>query len=123
MSSPLDHSEFEAVLKARQELGPEMEPALVESFAAKVVAEIRRQQGSEFHSHSLTPAKRAGEKRVSRKSDSYNPMTLAIVSLVMAIPLTAIALNLGGWFMGIMAWVGIVLVNLAAAYGAAQKRD
>ena len=41
---PLDKSEFEAALSARKELGEQMEPELVESFASKVVAEIRRQQ-------------------------------------------------------------------------------
>ena len=41
---PLDKSEFEAALSARKELGEQLEPELVESFASKVVAEIRRQQ-------------------------------------------------------------------------------
>ena len=117
---PLDRSEFEAALSARKDLGPEMEPALVESFAEKVVAEIRRQQAMNpgpGMSQTLIPA---GQARVQRHNRPYNPMSLAIVSMALAIPLTAIALSLGGIFgviMGIVAWAGIVGINFAAALG------
>jgi len=114
---PLDRSEFEAALSARKDLGPEMEPALVESFAEKVVAEIRRQQAMNpgpGMSQTLIPA---GQARVQRHNRSYSAMGLAITSMVLAIPLTAIALIFGGPLMGILAWAGIVGINFAAALG------
>ena len=114
---PLDRSEFEAALSARKDLGPEMEPALVESFAEKVVAEIRRQQAMRpgpGMSQTLIPA---GQGRVQRHNRSYSAMGLAITSMVLAIPLTAIALIFGGPLMGILAWAGIVGINFAAALG------
>lgn len=114
---PLDRSEFEAALSARKDLGPEMEPALVESFAEKVVAEIRRQQAMNpgpGMSQTLIPA---GQGRVQRHNRSYSAMGLAITSMVLAIPLTAIALIFGGPLMGILAWAGIVGINFAAALG------
>ena len=114
---PLDRSEFEAALSARKDLGPEMEPALVESFAEKVVAEIRRQQAMSpgpGMSQTFIPAQQA---RAQRHNRSYSPMGLAITSMVLAIPLTAIALIFGGPLMGILAWAGIVGINFAAALG------
>lgn len=119
MSQPLDKSEYEAVMRARQELGPDMEPALVESFAEKVVAEIRRQQAdSQFTQHSLTPAKAARGGREVRNFGGYNPIALAVTSMVLAIPLTAIALGMGSTFMAVLSWVAIVVINVVAAWGA-----
>lgn len=121
MSEPLGKSDFEAALEARKDLGPEMEPALVESFAEKVVAEIRRQQAqSSFPGHMLTPSKQAREMR---RHGGYSPMGLAITSMALAIPLTAIALAMGGIFMGLAVWVGIVAINFAAAFGAFNAQD
>ena len=120
---PLDRSEFEAALSARKDLGPEMEPALVESFAEKVVAEIRRQQAMNpgpGMSQTLIPA---GQGRVQRHNRSYSAMGLAITSMVLAIPLTAIALIFGGPLMGILAWAGIVGINFAAALGNFKFND
>jgi len=120
---PLDRSEFEAALSARKDLGPEMEPALVESFAEKVVAEIRRQQAMNpgpGMSQTLIPA---GQGRVQRHNRSYSAMGLAITSMVLAIPLTAIALIFGGPLMGIVVWAGIVGINFAAALGNFKFND
>ena len=120
---PLDRSEFEAALSARKDLGPEMEPALVESFAEKVVAEIRRQQAMNpgpGMSQTLIPA---GQGRVQRHNRSYSAMGLAITSMVLAIPLTAIALIFGGPLMGILVWAGIVGINFAAALGNFKLND
>ena len=120
---PLDRSEFEAALSARKDLGPEMEPALVESFAEKVVAEIRRQQAMNpgpGMSQTLIPA---GQGRVQRHNRSYSAMGLAITSMVLAIPLTAIALAYGGTFMGMVIWAGIVGINFAAALGNFKFND
>ncbi|RRD05210.1 hypothetical protein EII34_07715 [Arachnia propionica] len=116
MTEPLDKSEFEAVLKARQDLGPEMEPALVDSFAEKVLAEVRRQQGQ-----TTGPLTRAHEQQFGvvpgrqRKAEKTQSTILAVISLALAIPLTAIAFSTGGFFAGALAWVGIVMVNFAAA--------
>ena len=120
---PLDKSEFEAALAARRDLGPEMEPALVESFAEKVVAEIRRQQAMSpgpGMSQTFIPAQQARSQRHNR---SYSPMGLAITSMVLAIPLTAIALIFGGPLMGILVWAGIVGINFAAALGNFKLND
>ncbi len=101
--NPLDREEMESVLAARQEMGAEMEPALVDSFAEKILAEVRRQ----------AEAERGVEQQ---KNDSNGTqLALGIVSLALAIPLTAIASG-AGTFMMILVWLGIVAVNLAFAW-------
>ena len=103
---PIDREEMEALLAARQELGPSMEPALVDSFAQKIMAEIQHQSQMQQQTQRQAAA--------SHKASSGGQLTLAIVSLVMAIPLTAIALEAGVW-MAVVCWIGIVLVNFASA--------
>ncbi len=100
---PLDRDDMESLLAARQELGEGMEPALVDSFAEKIIAEVRRQ----------TSTKHRGVKR--REAGNGPQLALGIVSLVMAIPLTAISLAYGYPWMSIVCWIGIVLVNYAFA--------
>ncbi len=117
MSESLDKSEFEAVLKARQELGSEMEPALVESFTQKVLAEIRRQQGQGTGPLTRAQGQQFGVQPARPSKGSTAPsLTLAIISLVLAIPLTGIASSVGLLGM-IVAWAGIAAVNVAAAMG------
>lgn len=103
---PIDRDEMEALLAARQELGPSMEPALVDSFAQKIMVEIQRQSQMQ---QQVQP-----QAATSQQAGSGGRLTLAIVSLVMAIPLTAIALEAGSW-MAVVCWIGIVLVNFAYA--------
>ena len=100
---PLEREEIESLLAVRQELGAGMEPALVDSFAQKIIAEVQR-QSNEQH-------------RVQERHDksSGGQLTLGIVSVVMAIPLTAIALGTGFPWMVVVSWIGIVLVNFAFA--------
>ncbi|MDO5736810.1 MAG: hypothetical protein Q4P15_10085 [Propionibacteriaceae bacterium] len=99
---PMEREEIEALLATRQELGPGMEPALVDSFANKIIAEVQRQTGAH------------NQVQKSPKKGSDGHLTLAIVSLVMAIPLTAIAMGASSW-MVVVCWIGIVLVNFAYA--------
>ncbi len=104
---PTERDEMESLLAARQELGPAMEPALVDSFADKIIAEVRRQTHEERQA--------AVHAEAGGKASTGAQLTLAIVSLVMAIPLTGIALGTGFAWMAVVTWTGIVLVNFAFA--------
>ncbi len=100
-------TDAEATLGARAELGETMEPALVDSFAAKVTAEIQ-------HQMDIERAVRAGER--GGVVPAGGRVAVAIVSVVMAIPLTAIMMGTGGGLIGaLMCWVGIAVVNIALA--------
>ncbi len=93
--------ELEATLAAREEMGEELEPQLVDRFADRIEAEIDR---------------RAKEQAYLQRPRSHGhnaPMIpLALGSLGLAIPLMGIAGGTAG-FPGILAvCIAIVLVNL-----------
>lgn len=115
-TGPMDHDEMESLLAARQELGPAMEPALVDSFAQKILAEVQRQT----HINNQTQQQwQMEQSRGGQQSGTGGRLTLAIVSLVMAIPLTAIALDLSSIWMAVIVWLGIVMLNFA--YGTDRR--
>jgi hypothetical protein len=92
--------ELEATLAARQEVGHELEPQLVERFADKIEQEIDRR------------ARKLAAQR--RPSPTHNaPMIpLALGSLGLAIPLLGIAGGTAGLSGVIAVCLAIVLVNL-----------
>ncbi len=108
--NPFDHDEVESLLAARQELGPGMEPALVDSFAEKIIAEVQRQTAVERQM--MARGQQAGPQ-----PGAGGQLALGIVSLVMSIPLTAMAFGNSLPWMAVVIWVGIVLVNYAYAVG------
>ena len=103
----MDPRDAEATLAARREMGAEMEQALVDSFVARVEHALTQRGSTE-----LSERQRRSE---DVRADSRNQMILGIVSLVMAIPLTAIASGQLGVLGMIITWIAIVTVNLAYA--------
>ncbi len=116
-AGPMDHDEMESLLAARQELGPAMEPALVDSFAQKILAEVQRQ--TYINNQTQQQHQQMEQARGGQQSGTGGRLSLAIVSLVMAIPLTAIALDLSSIWMAAIVWIGIVMLNFA--YGADRR--
>ena len=97
VSGDLRH-EAEATLAARQEVGKELEPQLVDRFADRVEEEIER---------------RAQELAAQRRPSHSAPMIpLALGSLGIAIPLLGIAGGTAGLAGVIAVCIAIVLVNL-----------
>ncbi|WP_371518541.1 hypothetical protein [Kitasatospora sp. NBC_01300] len=118
--------DLDAALHARKELGKEYEPELVDSFLSRLDARLDARV----------------ERRVAERMDDYEPAQrrrphhpgpgpgrpgnrLAVISLALGIPLTAIAASpQGGGFFGLLvSWAGIVGVNFAAAFGNRRDRD
>ena len=86
---------------AREELGAEMEPALVDAFLEKVEAAIEAQ---------------AAERRPKPRGtvpDSGERLALAIASLGTGIPITAIAADAAQALGIAIAWAGIAAVNFS----------
>ncbi|MEV6834864.1 hypothetical protein AB0N17_10155 [Streptomyces sp. NPDC051133] len=109
--------DLDATVRARRELGEEYDTALVDSFLEKVEQRIDDTVDRRVRRHlaeqQMTVAR--GSWR-PKPADSWGErFGFAIVSLVLAIPLTA----LGGVFAGIggvaVTWGGIVGVNIAQA--------
>jgi hypothetical protein len=91
----VSREEARAALAARRELGEDFDDALVESFAQRIEQRLK----------APAPAKRTTD-------DKGMSLALALVSIGCGIPITAIALNLGGLpALGIV-WAGIVFVNV-----------
>ncbi|MET9020137.1 hypothetical protein ABZV93_09165 [Actinopolymorpha sp. NPDC004070] len=106
--------EAEAALHARRELGADFEPAVVDSFVDRIDAAIEARVAQEV--------KRAGKPAPRRKDDGH-ALALAIVSLGVAIPLSGLAAHEAGVAGLVVAWLGIVLVNLAHALSRLRRGD
>ncbi|SDL18879.1 hypothetical protein [Streptomyces indicus] len=110
--------ELQATLHTRRELGEDYEPALVESFLEKVEtrldATVDRRMRRLMAEQQMAVAREARTPRgpVDAWGERFG---FAIVSLILAIPLSAIAAvnaDLPGL---IVAWLGIVGVNAVHA--------
>ncbi len=102
----LPRDDIQAALEARRELGPEMEPAVVEAFVERMERAIAARVDARIDQRGARPATPARERR----GDSA--LALAIVSLGVAIPLTAISAAVG-FFAVLIVWLGIVGINWA----------
>ena len=88
--------DLHASIEARRELGLEHEPELIDTFVERIEQRLAKRSSS-------TPARRGGRE---------GSFVLALVSLGIGIPLTAIALSNDGFSALLVVWLGIVLVNL-----------
>ncbi|WP_405004802.1 hypothetical protein OHV13_11340 [Kitasatospora purpeofusca] len=113
--------DLDATLQARKELGPEYESELVDSFLARIDARLdarveRRVAERLGPADGYGPAEGYGRpgygpRRFGRRSAARLP----IVSLVLGIPLSAIAADSGGFLGLLVCWGGIVGVNVSSA--------
>jgi hypothetical protein len=109
--------ELNATLQARRELGDEYESALVDSFLEKVDQRIdgavERRVRRQLAEQQMVVARGA---RAPRATDSFGErFGFGIVSLVLAIPLSAIGGGVADLKGLLVAWAGIVGVNFVQA--------
>lgn len=97
--------DLRAAVAARQELGPEYENEIIDSFLEKLDARDVQRRVSPYPE----PAPR---RHPSRETDPGG-LALAIVSIVAAIPITAIAAGMIGPFGVVVAWFGLIAINFA----------
>lgn len=95
----VDREDLTAAIEARRELGGELEPHIVDSFVERIERRVAEHKDAK-------PARSAAPDHTA---------ALAILSLIAAIPVTAIAATHGGIVAIAVVWAGIVLVNLAYA--------
>ncbi|GAB1329243.1 hypothetical protein [Streptomyces sennicomposti] len=124
--------ELNATLRARGELGDEYESALVDSFLEKVDQRIdgavERRVRRQLAEQQLTVARGA---RAPRPTDSWGErFGFGIVSLVLAVPLSAIGGGVAHLPGLLVAWAGIVGVNAVQAartnpglFGGRRRRE
>jgi hypothetical protein len=115
----LEHTEIESVLEARRELGPTYDAALVQSFADRIERTVQHRVGADM-------ADRHYARRVE-EANGKRQVALGIVSSVMGVPISAIALavpegdtaSIGALC---VSWGGLVGINLAHAWQARRRR-
>ncbi|MFC1228347.1 hypothetical protein ACIGW5_05915 [Streptomyces prasinus] len=109
--------ELDATLRARGELGDEYESALVDSFLEKVDQRIdgavERRVRRQLTEQQMTAAR---DSRSPKATDTWGErFGFGIVSLVLAVPLSAIGGGVAQLPGLLAAWAGIVGVNVAQA--------
>lgn len=112
MSAPLSPEEIRAAAEIHQELGPDYQEAVIESFLAKVGREIDARVDARLAQQQVAqPLAQRG------RGQTGSPLTLAIVSMVLGIPISAIVVSAGAHpagFMGLLVvWLAIGVINVA----------
>lgn len=119
VSASLSPEEIRAAAEIHSEISPEYRDAVLESFIERVGKEIDARVDSRL----ATSGKASGIQRHTRRS---NPMALAIVSMALGIPLTAISLSMlspGGQLPGLfLIWAAITAINVCYGLSARPPR-
>ncbi len=109
--------DLDATVRARGELGEEYDSALVDSFLERVEQRIDDTVERRVRRH--LAEQRMADARGTRRPRSAGSwgdrFGLAVVSLVLAVPLSAISGALAGMTGIVATWLGIVGVNAAQA--------
>jgi hypothetical protein len=99
--------DLQATLDARRDLGPDYEPALVDSLVERMDATIAARVDAELRQRGVQPAKQ-------QRASGSAMIPIALGSLGLGIPLTAIGSSAGR--LGFMVvWMAIIVINVAAA--------
>ncbi len=124
--------DLDATLRTRRELGEEYESALVDSFLEKVDQRIdgavERRVRRQLAEQQMTTAR---DSRSPKPTDTFGErFGFGIVSLVLAIPLSAIGGGVAHLPGMLVAWAGIVGVNVVQVartnpdlFGRRRRRD
>jgi hypothetical protein len=97
----VDRDELQAAIAARKELGPDMEPAVIDAFVERIERRLVERSDAE-------------ERALRKKRDHQKEMILG--SLAIGIPLLAIA----GHFTGLTGVVAVCAVLALIALGASR---
>jgi len=113
--SAMSSEEIRAAAETYRELGPGYRDAVIESFLEKVGGEIDARVAARLAA--LPPT--SGPTRQRRGSGSGSPLVLAVISMVLGIPISAIAVAAGshpaGAFGLVVVWLAIAVINLGYA--------
>jgi hypothetical protein len=104
----LGHEDWRAALAARKELGDEYDQAFVEGLVERVSSEIDTRMDMRLDEF----VARMPARSVRRRGRTF----LAVSSITLGIPITAIAGDFGHLPGLVVVWGGIVLVNFAHAW-------
>lgn len=119
MSGPVSPDEVRAAAETYQELGPGYRDAVIDSFLDKVSREIDAHVDTRLAAHAAPPPARSHR-------GAGSPMVLAVISMTLGIPISAIAVAAGRHPAGalglIAAWIAIINVAYNVGYHARLRR-
>jgi hypothetical protein len=114
-TSSLSPDEIRAAAETHRELPPEYQTAVIESFLDKIGKEIEARVDARvaaYYSQGPPPNPRRAPRQ-------YSPGFLAVTSMVLGIPLTAIVATAGPHPVGLagvlVVWAAIVVINAVYA--------
>jgi hypothetical protein len=115
----MSRDELGATLAARNELGKDYEPAIVDALAERVEQVVQARVAAQLAQARQPPPMTQGPMPTSPSVLSgWARGAVAITSLGIAIPATAVAGDVAGLAGVVVCWAGIAIVNLAAAVNA-----
>jgi hypothetical protein len=116
MTTPgLPRDDLAAALAARRELGPDYDDAFIETLVDRIEETLAARQAAAT-AHRAKRDRDLG-KRARQQRDNH--LALAIVSLIVAVPLSGIAAGTVGLPGLLVAWAAIVAVNIV--YGVLSR--
>jgi hypothetical protein len=112
----LSQDEVRAAAETHRDLGPDYQPAVIESFLDKVGREIDARVDA-----------RVAEQRARRAPRERSAFAVVIASLIFGMPLSAIAVSAGPHPAGldglIVVWAAIAVINIAYARHVKPPQD
>jgi hypothetical protein len=123
-SPSLTPDEIRAAAETHRDLGPDYQPAVIESFLDKVGREIDARVDARVAAAQTTSAPPTRQPAGHHRSTA---LALAVVSMALGIPLTAIAVAAGTHPVGIsglvVIWAAIAVINVAYSRYQSQPGD
>jgi hypothetical protein len=114
MATNETRNDLRAAVAARQELGPDYEPEIIDSFLERLDARIAARDAVPTMQPAQYPAQ---QPQQAPGNNDPGGLALAIVSVGAGIPITAIAATQEGLLAIFICWGGLVGINLARSIG------
>ena len=118
--SPLSAGDLRAAAETHKELGPEYRDAVLESFVERVGREIDARVDARLAQAAVRPAApQPAPPPPARQPKQFSPLAMALGSIALGIPITAIVVAAGSHPTGIwgllVVWIAIAVINVAYA--------
>jgi hypothetical protein len=118
--SPLSAGDLRAAAETHKELGPEYRDAVLESFVERVGREIDARVDARLAQAAVRPvAPQPAPAPPARQPKQFSPLAMALGSIALGIPITAIVVAAGTHPTGIwgllVVWIAIAVINVAYA--------
>jgi len=118
--SPLSAGDLRAAAETHKELGPEYRDAVLDSFVERVGREIDARVDARLAQAAVRPvAPQPAPAPPARQPKQFSPLAMALGSIALGIPITAIVVAAGTHPVGfaglLVVWIAIAVINMSYA--------